>query len=237
MPRKKYYGRKKRTYRRRRGYRPARYPANRKTRSKIISIWKRQVRSKDPVPLERYCVFKYIDNVFWTTVGGADDNIYRGNSLYDPDYTGAGAQPLGFDQLCTLYSRFIVFGSAIKVTIVNMDTVPVLVNLAKSYLPTSFTNAVTAAERCDSKTRYIGPAGSNRDTVVLKSFAKTGTVLGYKDVEDEDGLAHSSSTNPSQQWFWHVGVENDDAGNLSVNMVVELKYYVLMTNKTHLARS
>lgn len=42
---------------------------------------------------------------------------FRGNSLHDPDYTGGGHQPMGYDQLCpTLYGQWFVTEVDIKLT-------------------------------------------------------------------------------------------------------------------------
>jgi len=46
--------------------------------------------------------------------------VFRANDLYDPDYTGAGHQPRGFDELCQFYQRFTVLGSKIQIKQVQM---------------------------------------------------------------------------------------------------------------------
>ncbi len=44
---------------------------------------------------------------------------FRANSLFDPDYTGIGHQPLGFDQLVTpFYNHYTVVGSKITANFV-----------------------------------------------------------------------------------------------------------------------
>lgn len=52
-------------------------------------------------------------------IGAIADKVFRANDLYDPDYTGVGHQPYGFDQLMTLYSHYTVLGSKIKVVFMN----------------------------------------------------------------------------------------------------------------------
>lgn len=42
--------------------------------------------------------------------------MFRLNSLYDPDYTGTGHQPLGFDQWASVYDKYYVRRARIKVT-------------------------------------------------------------------------------------------------------------------------
>lgn len=39
---------------------------------------------------------------------------FRMTDLYDPDFTGTGAQPVAFDQLCALYSRFRVLKTTVE---------------------------------------------------------------------------------------------------------------------------
>lgn len=45
-------------------------------------------------------------------------NIYRTNSIYDPDYTGTGHQPMGHDEWSTLYNKYCVLAMDIKSTFV-----------------------------------------------------------------------------------------------------------------------
>ena len=45
---------------------------------------------------------------------GYGEQIFRLNSCFDPDYSGAGAQPLGFDQWAAFYSRYKVLSVKAK---------------------------------------------------------------------------------------------------------------------------
>lgn len=47
--------------------------------------------------------------------------VYTTNGLYDPNTTGIGHQPTGFDQLMALYNEYVVIGSTIKVSFTNSD--------------------------------------------------------------------------------------------------------------------
>jgi len=42
-------------------------------------------------------------------------HVFGANNAFDPDYTGAGHQPNGFDQLMTMYEHYQVIGSKITV--------------------------------------------------------------------------------------------------------------------------
>ena len=63
------------------------------------------------------CRLRYSTNLAIVTgVLGTATNIFNLNSLYDPDRTGVGHQPRGFDQIKTLYNRYRVYGCAYKVS-------------------------------------------------------------------------------------------------------------------------
>lgn len=67
----------------------------------------------------RYCSAISIDAA--ATVFGK--YTFSANSLYDPDVTGTGHQPLGYDQWSEFYNHYTVMSSKISVTFVCRETV------------------------------------------------------------------------------------------------------------------
>lgn len=53
--------------------------------------------------------------------GAASEYFFSCNGLYDPNITGTGHQPLGFDQIATMFDHYIVYYAQIKVTFHNTD--------------------------------------------------------------------------------------------------------------------
>ncbi len=43
----------------------------------------------------------------------ASHHFYRANSAFDPDLTGTGHQPMGYDQLALFYDHYTIIGSKI----------------------------------------------------------------------------------------------------------------------------
>lgn len=60
---------------------------------------------------------RYVENLAFNSASGAtDSNVYRANSLFDPNETGVGHQPMTFDQYAAVYGRYTVTKSVMKVT-------------------------------------------------------------------------------------------------------------------------
>jgi len=51
-------------------------------------------------------------------VGTSGYYVFSANGLYDPNITGTGHQPMGFDQLMTFYNHYEVIGAKIKFSVV-----------------------------------------------------------------------------------------------------------------------
>lgn len=74
--------------------------------------------TNDPVRPNMFCKFRYTStNIITTGTAGVcgTEQIFRLNSLYDPDYTNVGRQPYAFDQLMQLYRKYIVHGVHINI--------------------------------------------------------------------------------------------------------------------------
>lgn len=74
----------------------------------------------DPFPAKIRCKLRY------STIVGLDPqvstpgiNLFRANSIFDPDYSGAGHQPYGHDQYQALYNHYSVDSSVITMTPTN----------------------------------------------------------------------------------------------------------------------
>lgn len=67
---------------------------------------------------------KYCDRVripAQTTAGLNTVYVIRANSLYDPDYTGVGHQPMFHDEMAEHYQKYTVMWSTLKLVIPNGD--------------------------------------------------------------------------------------------------------------------
>lgn len=68
-----------------------------------------QVSSTSYQPRWMQCNMRYCEQFLPTILTGTSlDQVFRANSLFDPDRTGVGHQPRGFDQMAALYNRYRV---------------------------------------------------------------------------------------------------------------------------------
>lgn len=76
--------------------------------------------ANDPIGPRKFVKFMYADNFTFTTgtagIAG-NEQVMRLNSLFDPDLTNIGHQPLYYDQFCpTLYRKYKVNGVKVELT-------------------------------------------------------------------------------------------------------------------------
>lgn len=74
-------------------------------------------RSAFPPTLET--TLKYVDTKVLSYSAGTAATMWRANSIYDPDYTSTGGQPLYFDQLTAVYNHWRVKKSTCVIKIVD----------------------------------------------------------------------------------------------------------------------
>lgn len=169
-----------------------------------------------------------------------NDYVYRGNSLYDPDFTGAGAQPQGFDQWSAFYGQYRVFASKISVTfITNGTTQAQTIAIIPNLTSTGFADQVIAIESPYSRSSCIAAnAGMGKQT--LGNFMSVAKIWGVdKQTVQSDDLfrANTSGSNPSNQFYWHVFCY--DMGGTEANCFIQTKivYYCEFFDRNQLSTS
>jgi len=177
------------------------------------------------VPDSIKTVLSYADSFAISPGAQAGTYVFRGNSLYDPDYTSTGDQPYYYDELQRMYSRYRVFASKLTVSVMNnVGTSPVQITIVPS--SEVFTLGLTThpLEYPRAKpAKLLGVAGYN--TTSVSQRISTREILGLKDkqVLDEDFSALTGA-NPASIWYWMISAYDIQAANVSVAVQVKLQY-------------
>jgi len=174
---------------------------------------------------------------FSQTSGDLADNVYRANSLYDPDATGAGGQPYLSDQWAAMYGIYTVIGCGIEVT--AMAGGVNATNVRFGVTPTTTSTAFSAntqeesEERPYAKARSLQMGATGIGQGVIKSYMSTAKMNGIQRAQVETDSLWSGifGNNPSNLWYWHVWNYVPSANTQSLQMIVKLTFYCVLRTR------
>jgi hypothetical protein len=157
--------------------------------------------------------------------GGVAANVFRLNSVFDPDFTGVGSSVVAYTQLSALYGRYRVMAAKVFVEYVNVSaTIPLTVFVALNPVTTVGVNIAAILAQRHVWTKGIGASvGSAATTHVCGG--PVGALYGVpeRQVRDEDDFAALVGGNPNNGVYAHIGAYADGAaaGNLTIHVRIE----------------
>jgi len=184
-----------------------------------------------PCPNTMRTKLRYTERVSLTATSGVyTQQIWKLNGMFDPNYSGTGTQPEGFDQWMTLYDRFRVYKSKIKVTVTSVGSTAALSSYRAVLVPqVSFSTENTMAGAADSPyaIQRFNQGVTNRPMVLTKTMAVS-KFLGVSPqaVLEEFNYCGTASADPSQSVYWVVYVEPlDQASSVQMFLYCEITYF------------
>lgn len=209
----------------------------------------RSVRPKwqNPLPQQNFFKFKYQDSCFNMSTGAvgnyANSYVFRGNSVYDPDYTGLGVQPYGYDQMSAIYNRYYVYASKIKVYphFVGMDTPNSCRSVRWIVFPwCTASPTYTEFEDLTSQMRpykalTMNDPSDQKQNMTLYQSSKKMFRLGTPDEVDAGSTIVS---NPSQVWYWIIRSDTTNTNTaVFLNMDIKITYYCKLITENNVNES
>lgn len=163
--------------------------------------------------------------------------VYRGNSIYDPDLTGSGHQPYGYDVYGGMYKSYYVLGSSISLRCTMGSATNEKTSSVRFYVvPLDVTTPLGQTQGTDTtygETPRIKTATGTyygHNPVYLKHYAHTGTVFGLKPnlINSTADFSALVSANPASEWYWHIYAHTIDTAATASTTYVEvmMTYYV-----------
>ncbi len=155
--------------------------------------------------------FKYnevVDLSAATTVGA--QYVFKLNGMFDPNTTGTGHQPYGFDQMLNIYQRYCVIRAKYTIIVANSNDRMFVGAIAASTVTATVTNAATynlAAESPYAIIKTINYNGGPPITIT-KSIA-TNLLLGVTEQQmmADDLFQGTTTTDPTNltvlTLFWY----------------------------------
>ncbi len=167
------------------------------------------------------------------TSGNVVTYFFSANGMFDPNITGTGHQPIGFDQMMLMYEQVTVVASSIQVTF-NLGT-GLSVNCGVALYPdaSGLTNPSQLVE--NGLLRYI-PITSGSNTfqnqhmrTVVRLDCDVARYFGRKGVRvllNDDNLYTTAAANPVEQVYfgvvaWQISPDGTTTTTIGFDAIIE----------------
>lgn len=160
---------------------------------------------------------RYLENLGLNTNSGvATTYTFLLNSAYDPNHTGTGHQPLGYDQMAAIFQKYTVVGARVNVRVWNRDAdeyVGFAIYFSEHASPLS-SGIQGLLEQGALKYVILPPSttgGGGRShtfsaKVSMKKFFKVSNIM------DSDDCRGTSTSNSVRPCFMHLIMWQPDGG-------------------------
>lgn len=168
---------------------------------------------------------------------------FRMNSIYDPDYTGLGHQPFGYDQLELQYGRYNVIASRIRFRAQNNreSYCTLFWEVSPDVARTYTIDTLTESPHIEGHVRLYGGSSTGIANAGATATRTSKWYFPYKyyGLERNDDSLHSAfGNNPSKQLYLRFITAMDDGASLN-NLFLEtyIDYVVELSEPLNVAAS
>ncbi len=213
-------------------------------RRRIVARVPRRITRARPVPDKKSVTLRYVSQITLDPAASSMAHyLFRANDLFDPDFTGVGHQPMGFDQWMVFYNHFTVVSSRIKVTGFQSGTSGPLANgMLGVYLnddTVSTISLTTMMEYRLTNSVATGTSNGHKSIVYVGNSFHARTFFGKKYVVNSTGFEGDTTTSPAEVAMfdiWYAPAQLID--NLDpIDLVVEIEYKAVLTERKTLTAS
>lgn len=160
------------------------------------------------------------------------------NSLFDPDETSIGHQPLWRDQFATMYQKYRCYGMKYRFLIQNTNTQ----QLAEAYILYKDdlvfdTNPDLVRERSGAKRYTLGTA-QTRPTII-KGYMPSNKAYGISKGQwlHDDSYEADWGATPFKPSYLCLGVSTMNAGGATFNVCCDIVLYAKMFDRINVTQS
>lgn len=181
-------------------------------------------QSSVPFPLRYRTTLRYYEQVNFVSNSTPFIYVFRASSGFDPNQTGTGSQPSGWDNLLAIYNASFCVGSRIRITFVNGSTVPLQFGVA----PTIASSTISSYDNLKVYGRQAAfgfADGTSRGSASVKAIQnQVVTLKFYGQPYDRDFQAQGQAL-PVKNLFWSIALQSSDQTTLiNAQMQVEILY-------------
>ena len=183
---------------------------------------------RGPAPRTMRTVLRYSESLITVNGGAAgtsDAYVLSANGLFDPNITGTGHQPRGFDQYMGLYTYYVVVASRITVQYspAVAETVNQMVGLTPLASASENTDPQDYMEQQGNVYTFVRP-GTSGASKTLKNEVDLKAWFGIKNIIDDPLLRGDAVQNPNRQLYYHIwasAIQASDPSAVDCNVLIE----------------
>lgn len=186
----------------------------------------------DPFPTKMSAVLRYSDQIkLDPDTSTPARHHFRATSVFDPDYTGVGHQPYGFDQYAVLFNHYIVDKAIITIRNANVGA-NCIVGISQLPEASAEFNNNTCRER--KGTTFMTLPNDGQMKVLMSTYNKNAVFTSAQ----ESDLTGNVVANPDENYFWDVwAVSNGFANPPGLTLTIDITYFVTFSEPKQLKGS
>lgn len=207
------------------------FKRRRSVKRRQISAYKAPMPNKYPCKL-RYCSYFNIDP---GAAGIAGVNVIAANGMFDPEISGVGHQPRGFDQLMTMYDHYTVIGSKITVSYShlfgnNYDAYRIGINVKDSPVTAIDPNDYLEGRNLVSSTMPPVTGGDGACTRTLSMKFSTKKFLGVSHPLASENVRGNATANPGEMGYFHIwAAPLSSVDGPAITCAIRIEYLCVLT--------
>lgn len=173
-----------------------------------MSTWPAPSIGRGPLLRAQKVTLRYQGSAALDPIAGVTAvHIWAANGVYDPDITGVGHQPRGFDQIMALYDHYVVIGAKITVDFVHDSGNPAATGYGIALRDTSSTDNINGyIEGGNVVYQYRDAEGGVPTRLTMT--CNPNKFLGRNSPMSDPDLKGGASNNPAELAFFHTFYTN-----------------------------
>lgn len=170
---------------------------------------------------------RYSDNFQLTTTAGAVASyVFAANSLFDPNVTGTGHQPMGFDQMMVFYNHFCVTKAKVFLVAANASSTPCQISLRQDAAATPLTVIERILEMGGNAQTHLdvtGGTNAQKELTLAVDIAKLQGIT-WQALMADPTLRGDVAASPAELTYFHIQLFSAAGFTAVVNFDILIEY-------------
>jgi len=181
---------------------------------------------------------RYSTNVSLSITSGVTASwVFSTNNLFDPDVTGTGHQPMGFDQLMLSYNHYCVTYCKMFATFKNGGSSTPAVAITAQANNTPITTIDQILESGMLSTTTLGTNSSGEAVKLLTCEMNLARFLGKVNIVDDPECQGSVSSGPTELEYFHVQAWDSAGASSTVRADIIMEFVAVFSEPRILVES